>query len=157
MGLNKNAGSNKKTILALTLGVACAATAVMLIAARKPAIVVAGHMTPQSPTDLSGVEHTKAYLIAFEEELAKAKRYLAGGLELRMDDTRHVASWIGGQEALHDRVLTLEEALAEIAAVDAAAVQQLAGQIFCDEGLRLSAVAPARYLRGLEPRLRLPA
>ena len=43
------------------------------IAARKPAIVVAGHMTPQSPTDLSGVEHTKAYLIAFEEELAKAK------------------------------------------------------------------------------------
>ena len=43
------------------------------IAARKPAIVVAGHMTPASPTDLSGVEHTKAYLIAFEEELAKAK------------------------------------------------------------------------------------
>ncbi|MER8377261.1 MBL fold metallo-hydrolase [Mesorhizobium sp. M1396] len=43
------------------------------IAARKPAIVVAGHMTPQTPTDLSGVEHTKAYLIAFEEELAKAK------------------------------------------------------------------------------------
>jgi glyoxylase-like metal-dependent hydrolase (beta-lactamase superfamily II) len=43
------------------------------IAARKPAIVVAGHMTPQSSTDLSGVEHTKAYLIAFEEELAKAK------------------------------------------------------------------------------------
>lgn len=43
------------------------------IAARKPAIVVAGHMTPQSPTDLSGVEHTKAYLIAFEEELTKAK------------------------------------------------------------------------------------
>jgi hypothetical protein len=36
MGLNKNAGS-KKTIAALTLGVACAATAVMLIAARKPA------------------------------------------------------------------------------------------------------------------------
>ena len=39
-----------------------------------------------------------------QEELAKAKAYLAGGLELRMDDTRHLASWIGGQEALHDRV-----------------------------------------------------
>lgn len=47
------------------------------IAARKPAIVVSGHMTPQSPTDLSGVEHTKAYLIAFEEELAKAKNAAA--------------------------------------------------------------------------------
>ncbi len=45
------------------------------------------------------------------EELAKAKAYLSGGLELRMDDTRHLASWIGGQEALHDRVLTLDEAL----------------------------------------------
>lgn len=43
------------------------------IAARKPAIVVPGHMTPESSTDLSGVAHTKAYLVAFEEELAKAK------------------------------------------------------------------------------------
>jgi glyoxylase-like metal-dependent hydrolase (beta-lactamase superfamily II) len=43
------------------------------ITARKPAIVVPGHMTPDSPTDLSGVNHTKAHLLAFEEELAKAK------------------------------------------------------------------------------------
>jgi glyoxylase-like metal-dependent hydrolase (beta-lactamase superfamily II) len=43
------------------------------LAARKPAIVVAGHMTPEAPTDLSGVEHTIAYLKAFEEELAKTK------------------------------------------------------------------------------------
>lgn len=43
------------------------------IAARKPAIVVPGHMTPDAKTDLSGVEHTRAYLAAFDEELAKAK------------------------------------------------------------------------------------
>jgi glyoxylase-like metal-dependent hydrolase (beta-lactamase superfamily II) len=43
------------------------------IAARKPAIVVPGHMTPESATDLAAVAHTKAYLAAFEEELAKAK------------------------------------------------------------------------------------
>ena len=90
-------------------------------------------------------------------ELTKAKRYLSGGLELRMDDTRHVASWIGGQEALHDRVLTLDEALAAVDAVDAPAIQRLAGQLFHDDALRLAAVAPARHLRGLEPRLRLPA
>jgi len=90
-------------------------------------------------------------------ELVKAKRYLAGGLELRMDDTRHVASWIGGQEALHDRVLTLDEALAEVEGVDADGVRRLARRLFVDEGLRLAAVAPARYLRGLESRLRLPA
>ena len=91
------------------------------------------------------------------DELDKAKRYLSGGLELRMDDTRHVASWIGGQEALHDKVLTLDEALAAVDAVDAAAIQRLAGQLFRDDALRLAVVAPARHLRGLEAHLRLPS
>jgi glyoxylase-like metal-dependent hydrolase (beta-lactamase superfamily II) len=48
-------------------------TSLEKIADAKPAIVVPGHMTPQAATDLSGVEHTRAYLIAFEEELARAK------------------------------------------------------------------------------------
>ena len=91
-----------------------------------------------------------------EEELAKTKAYLSGGLELRMDDTRHLASWIGGQEALHDRVLDLDEALAAVAAVSAADVQRVAGELFRNDGLRLAVVAPARHLRGLERRLRLP-
>jgi predicted Zn-dependent peptidase len=90
------------------------------------------------------------------EELEKAKRYLSGGLELRMDETRHVASWIGGQEALHDRVLTVDEALVAIAAVSADDIQRLARTLIVDDGLRLAAVAPARYLRGLDRHLRLP-
>jgi predicted Zn-dependent peptidase len=92
-----------------------------------------------------------------QDELDKARRYLAGGLELRMDETRHVASWIGGQEALHDRVLTLDEALAAIEGVTVPDVQRVAGELIRDDGLRLAAVAPARYLRGLERHLRLPA
>jgi predicted Zn-dependent peptidase len=91
------------------------------------------------------------------EELDKAKRYLSGGLELRMDETRHVASWIGGQEALHDRVLTVDEALEAIAAVTADDVQRVAATLVRDDGLRLAAVAPARHLRGLERSLRLPS
>jgi glyoxylase-like metal-dependent hydrolase (beta-lactamase superfamily II) len=43
------------------------------IAARKPAIVVPGHMTPAFATDASSVAFTIAYLTAFEEEVAKAK------------------------------------------------------------------------------------
>jgi predicted Zn-dependent peptidase len=89
------------------------------------------------------------------EELAKAKAYLSGGLELRMDDTRHLASWIGGQEALHDRVYTLDEALASVDAVGPEDVRRLAGVLFRDEMLRMAVVAPARYLRGLEAHLRL--
>ena len=91
------------------------------------------------------------------DELEKAKRYLSGGLELRMDETRHVASWIGGQEALHDRVLTVDEALAAIDAVSADDIQRVAAALVRDDGLRLAAVAPARYLRGLERSLRLPS
>jgi predicted Zn-dependent peptidase len=92
-----------------------------------------------------------------EDELDKAKRYLSGGLELRMDETRHVASWIGGQEALHDRVLTVDEALAAIDAVSADDILRVARRLVQDDGLRLAAVAPARYLRGIDRHMRLPA
>ncbi len=88
-------------------------------------------------------------------ELAKAKAYLSGGLELRMDDTRHLASWVGGQEALHDRVYTLDDALAAVEAVRAEDMRRLAGELFHDEGLRMAVVAPARHLRGLDRHLRL--
>ena len=89
-------------------------------------------------------------------ELAKAKAYLSGGLELRMDDTRHLASWVGGQEALHDRVYTLDDALASVEAVRAEDIQRVAAALFHDEGLRMAVVAPARHLRGLDSHLRLP-
>jgi predicted Zn-dependent peptidase len=91
------------------------------------------------------------------DELDKAKRYLSGGLELRMDETRHVASWIGGQEALHERVLTVDEALAAIDAVTAHDILRVAANLVRDDGLRLAAVAPARYLRGIDRHIHLPA
>jgi predicted Zn-dependent peptidase len=91
------------------------------------------------------------------DELQRAKVYLAGGLELRMEETRHMAAWIGGQEALHERVLSIEDALAEIHAVDAPALLELAGRLFTTDGLRLSVVAPARLARGIERHLRMPS
>jgi predicted Zn-dependent peptidase len=91
-----------------------------------------------------------------EEELARSKRYLAGRLELRMEETRHLASWLGGQEALHDRVLTLEEALAELNAVTSDGIHKLARRLIRDDGLRMSVVAPPRRGRRFESLLRLP-
>ncbi|HEX8939713.1 MAG TPA: pitrilysin family protein [Candidatus Limnocylindrales bacterium] len=89
-------------------------------------------------------------------ELAKAKAYLAGRLELRMEETRHLASWLGGQEALHERVLTLDEALAEVEAVDGEALRRVAATLISDDGLRLAVVAPPRRGGRLEAALRLP-
>jgi predicted Zn-dependent peptidase len=89
-------------------------------------------------------------------ELEKAKRYLGGSLELRMDDARGVASWLGVQEALHERVLTVDEALARIEAVTAEDVARLAGTLVRDEALRMAVVAPPGRGRGLDRSLRLP-
>jgi predicted Zn-dependent peptidase len=91
------------------------------------------------------------------DELAKARAYLSGGLELRMEETRHLASWVGGQEALHDRVLTLDEALDKVAAVTTDDVQRVAGELVRDESLRLAVVAPRRHGTGLDKVLRLPS
>jgi predicted Zn-dependent peptidase len=90
------------------------------------------------------------------DELARSKRYLAGRLELRMEETRHVASWLGGQEALHEKVLTLDGALAELDAVTADGIQALAARLIVEDGLRLAVVAPPRRGRRLESLLRLP-
>jgi predicted Zn-dependent peptidase len=73
-------------------------------------------------------------------ELAKTKAYLAGGLELRMDETRHLASWVGGQEALHDKVLTLDQALGALDAVSAVDVHRLAGELLREDHLRMAVV-----------------
>ncbi|HSW43042.1 MAG TPA: pitrilysin family protein [Patescibacteria group bacterium] len=92
-----------------------------------------------------------------EAEIVKARAYLAGRLEMRLDESRYLASWIGTQEALHDRVMTPDEALAAIEAVTAVQVVELAGRLFRDEGLRLAVVAPAGKGRALERTLRMPA
>jgi predicted Zn-dependent peptidase len=90
-----------------------------------------------------------------EQELDKVKAYLAGSLEVRLDDTRHLSSWAGGQEALHDRVYTLEEAIGRIAAVSAADLRRLAGELFRDDALRLAVVAPQGTTGALDDALRL--
>jgi predicted Zn-dependent peptidase len=90
------------------------------------------------------------------DELARSKRYLAGRLELRMEETRHLASWLGSQEALHDRTLTLEQALGELESVTAERVHALASRIITTDGLRLATVSPSKSTRAMERLLKLP-
>jgi glyoxylase-like metal-dependent hydrolase (beta-lactamase superfamily II) len=72
------------------------------IAARNPKIVVPGHMKPDWPTDLSSVTFTRDYLVAYEEEFAKAKdsRELIAAMKKRYPDAGlHVALEIGAKVA----------------------------------------------------------
>lgn len=73
------------------------------IIARKPVLVVAGHIAANAATDLSAIEETKGYLAAFEDELSKAEdsvgliaarkaRYPAFGMEVALDIGAKVAT-----------------------------------------------------------------
>ena len=57
------------------------------------------------------------------DELERARNYASGRLELKLEESRHVSAWLGVQEALHDRVLTLDEALAEVNEVTPEGIQ----------------------------------
>ncbi|MFI5254242.1 MAG: M16 family metallopeptidase [Candidatus Limnocylindrales bacterium] len=91
-----------------------------------------------------------------EAELTKTRNYVRGRLELRLEESRHLASWIGVQEALHDRVLSLDEALEALDAVTSEQIQALAGRLFRDEALALAVVAPQGHAGHLGRELHLP-
>jgi predicted Zn-dependent peptidase len=91
-----------------------------------------------------------------DDELDKAKAFAGGRLELRLEETHHLAAWIGGQEALHDEVLDLDEALVRIEAVTPDQIRDLAGRLLADDRLALAVVAPPGAGKDLETRLRLP-
>ena len=51
-------------------------------------------------------------------ELLKAKEMAKGRIQLRMEDTRSVAGWLGSQELLLGQVYTVDEVVEQIEAVD---------------------------------------
>jgi predicted Zn-dependent peptidase len=91
-----------------------------------------------------------------ETELAKARNYTMGRLELRLEESRAMASFLGAQEALHDRVLTMDEVLEALRGVTVAQVQGLADRLFRDEALCAAVIGPNLAARAIERSLRLP-
>jgi len=75
-------------------------------------------------------------------ELAKAKELAKGGLLLRMEDTRNVAGWMGGQELLTGRILTADEVVSIIDAITPEDLERVARDLFITEKLNLAIVGP---------------
>ena len=90
-----------------------------------------------------------------ESELTKAKELIKGRLLLRMEDTRSVASWAGGQEILTDRLLTVDQVVEKVEAVPIEDVNRVARQLLVTEKLSLAVVGPCRSERGLHSLLKL--
>jgi predicted Zn-dependent peptidase len=79
-----------------------------------------------------------------DRELTKAKEFIKGRLQLRMEDTRAVASWLGGQELLRREILTVDEVLDIVDAVSAESLARVAAELWRPQAFRLAVVGPFR-------------
>lgn len=77
-----------------------------------------------------------------EKELSKAKELSKGRLLLRMEDSRAVASWMGGQEILTGRILSVDELTSIIDTITANELKQIAQELLVGSRLRLAVVGP---------------
>ncbi|GAG38256.1 unnamed protein product, partial [marine sediment metagenome] len=78
-----------------------------------------------------------------ESELLKAKELSKGRLLLGMEDSRNVTGWMGGQEILTGRILTIDQVVSIIDAITAEELKQLAQELMVGGQLRLAVVGPA--------------
>ncbi len=76
------------------------------------------------------------------EELAKGKQMARGRIQLRMEDTRSVAGWLGSQELLLGSILTVDEVIARIDAVTGDDVLRVGAELLQPEKVTLAAVGP---------------
>ncbi|MBM2824361.1 MAG: pqqL [Dehalococcoidales bacterium] len=90
-----------------------------------------------------------------EAEFSKGKELVKGRLLLRMEDTRDVAGWMGGQEVLTGRILDVDQVTSIIDAITAEDVKQLAEELLVSEQLRVAVVGPVAVDEPLDELLKL--
>jgi len=89
-----------------------------------------------------------------ETELTKAKELSKGRLLLRMEDTRSVAGWLGGQELLLGKILTVDELVSIVDSIQADDLLRVAQQLLIADKLNLAVVGPVKD-KSLEELLQL--
>lgn len=77
-----------------------------------------------------------------EKELEKSKEHLAGNLAMSLEGTDEQALFYGMQEIERGEIEEIEEMIKKIKAVTGAQVQQVAKDIFKNEGLNLAIIGP---------------
>jgi predicted Zn-dependent peptidase len=76
------------------------------------------------------------------EEVTRAKDFWKGRMELRLEETRSLASWLGSQELLLNRIYTLDEVVAQIDAVKPDDLMRVAAASFHRSKLNLAVIGP---------------
>jgi len=90
-----------------------------------------------------------------EDELRKAKELSKGRLLLRMEDTRSVSGWLGGQEMLNGVIRTPDEVVELIEAVTVDDVTRVARKLLDETQMTMALVGPFRSDRQFARLLKL--
>lgn len=90
-----------------------------------------------------------------DDELERAKQLVGGRLMLRMEDTRAVSGWMGSQETLLGKVLTVDQVVKQVNSVTPQEIKKVAGEILTTEHLNMAVVGPCKGQKRLEKLLRL--
>jgi predicted Zn-dependent peptidase len=77
-----------------------------------------------------------------EAEIARVRDFVKGRIELRLEGTSGVASWLAGQEMFHDRIRTVDEISAIVDGITAADLQRLAREYLRPELAYVAAIGP---------------
>ena len=83
-------------------------------------------------------------------ELDRAVAYTRGRLELRMEETGSVASWLGTGESLLPRILTVEEVVERLEAVTRDDLLRVARRFLAPGSARLAVLGPFKSTRRFE-------
>lgn len=78
------------------------------------------------------------------EELRRAQEYVKGKLILNLEDSEHIADWVGKQQLLQGRVETPEEKVAKFERVTLRAIQDVAKSLIRRERMNLALIGPYR-------------
>jgi predicted Zn-dependent peptidase len=77
-----------------------------------------------------------------DQELERVRDFAKGRIELRLEDTRGVSSWLAGQELFLGRVRSVDEVCAIIDAIGADDIQRVARTYLRPELAYVAAVGP---------------
>ncbi|TAK22911.1 MAG: insulinase family protein [Chloroflexota bacterium] len=108
-------------------------------------VVYAGVDPPRAVETLRAIvsEVTRFASTIDDEEIARAKDFWKGRLDLRLEDTRSMASWIGSQELLLGHIQTAEDVIEQIDRVTREDVIRVATEVFRRENFSLAMIGPA--------------
>jgi predicted Zn-dependent peptidase len=84
------------------------------------------------------------------DELGKAQDLSKGRLLLRLEDSRAVSGWLGGQEMLNAHVRTPEEVVAAIERVTVDDIRRVAGRLLQPARMTMAVVGPYRSPKRFE-------